>query len=370
VNSAGVGHERWVAIFAGGYGQNGDPDPVEVTGRASVYSSAATEGRAVFIIDIKTGEVLARKKLDSTALDAQTDMSYATPSTPAVLDLNSDGFADVIYVGDLGGQMFKWVISPIGGDPVNGSGGGDDVDQPNWPFKLFFQAPVETISAKDYYQNFFFPPAAALVKGKVWLAWGAGERLNLNYEGDAPGDENNRFYVVNDPDPLELQALPLGTVLETNLIDATSSPGGVSLTSERGFFLKGADGEKFVTNTVIFGGQVISNSFTPTPSVDPCIGRGVGAAYVFDLLTGKGFFTDVSNNPVRTFDLGIGLPTDPKVSASLGNPGSGGGGGGGGPCATGQGNRVYIEKSGAELESFEACDIPSGGQLIYWQEVP
>jgi type IV pilus assembly protein PilY1 len=369
VNDNGVPHERWVAIFASGYDHNGDPNPTAVTGRVSTYSSSATEGRAIFIIDVKTGEVLGRKKLDSFALDGQTAMAYAMPSTPAVLDLNADGFADVIYVGNLGGQMFKWAISALGGDPVNGAGSGDDVDQPNWPFKLFFEAPIAAIGGDDYYQNFYFPPTAALVDGKVWMAWGAGERRDLNYEGDT-GDENNRLYVAFDPDPLEQLAVPLSTLTESDLVDATSSPGGVTLGGARGYYIKGEDGEKFVTNSLVFGGQVIINSFTPTPDVDPCLGRGLGKAYVFDLLTGEGFFVDASNNPERTFDLGMGLPTDPKVSVSLGTPGGGGGGGGGGPCGTGQGNRVYIEKSDAEIQSLEACDIPSGGQLVFWQEVP
>jgi hypothetical protein len=32
-------------------------------------------------------------------------------------------------------------VHDVGGDPINGTGTGDDVNQPNWKFKLFFQAP-------------------------------------------------------------------------------------------------------------------------------------------------------------------------------------------------------------------------------------
>ena len=42
-------------------------------------------------------------------------MCFAIPATPAVFDLDNDGFADVIYVGDLGGNVWKWVIwEPLG----------------------------------------------------------------------------------------------------------------------------------------------------------------------------------------------------------------------------------------------------------------
>ena len=99
---------------------------------------------------------------------------------------------------------------------------------------------------------------------------------------------------------------------------------------------------------------MITASFAPTTSADPCAARGDATAYVFDLLTGRGYFQDVSNNPTRTMDIGVGLPTDPKVSVGPG----------------GKNNRVYIEKSGADLESIEQEDISAGGQLLYWRELP
>jgi Tfp pilus tip-associated adhesin PilY1 len=343
-----------VAIFTAGYDENGDPNPSEVSGRVSVYDPVSTEGRAIFMIDMKTGEVLARKKLDLGASDAQAAMFGAMPSAPAVFDLNNDGFADVIYVGNLIGTMFKWVVKPLGGDPVNGHHSSDDADQPNWAFKRFFQAPWLVDSGGNlYWKNFYFPPAGAMLNGKVWLAFGSGERKDLPYTGDAAIDENNRFYVVSDPDPLE-QGAGLGTVTEADLIDATNSPSGVTISTQRGFFIKGADGEKFVTSTVIFAGKVITASFVPTPSVDPCAARGEATAYVFDLLTGKGYFEDASNNPKRTLDIGVGLPTDPKVSVGPG----------------GKDNRVYIEKSGADLESIGQENVAVSGQLLYWRELP
>ncbi|MHC4507106.1 MAG: pilus assembly protein [Planctomycetota bacterium] len=350
-----IAHERWVAVVTGGYSENGDPNPQEVSGRVNTYDWTAASGRAIFMIDMKTGGVLARKKLNTAAnpaTEAQYHMRAAMPSTPAVFDLNNDGFADVIYVGDLGGTIFKWVVNRLGGDPINGSHASDDIDQPNWTFKRFFLAPVLYDGATLYFQNFFFPPAGAMLGGKVWLAFGAGERVDLAYEGDASLDENNRFYVVSDPDPLELAGL--GTVDEADLMDATNSPSGVTLSTERGFFIKAGDGEKFVTSTVIFAGKVITASFKPTPSADPCAARGEATAYVFDLLTGAGYFRDGSNNPTRTIDIGVGLPTDPKVSVGPG----------------GKNNRVYIEKSGADLESIGQDDVPAGGRLLYWRELP
>jgi type IV pilus assembly protein PilY1 len=302
---------------------------------------------------MKTGKALAIKKFDASATGDEKYMLFAMPSTPAVIDTNSDGYADIVYVGDMGGQVFKWVINGLGGDPINGTGSGDLVSQPNWTFKRFFSGHIEDDSGTYYFQNLFHAPAVAYVGGKLYLAFGAGERINLSYEGDASIDENNRFYVVSDPDPFETSspAVPLAT--ESDLVDATSSPGGVSLTTQRGFYIKAAEGEKFAVNPVIFAGQVVTASFAPTNTGVACTARGNATAYVFDVTNGEGFFEDENGDPMRAISIGVGLPTDPKVSV-----GPGGGD-----------NRVYIEKSGADLESIGVEDVSAGGRLLYWRQV-
>ncbi len=42
------------------------------------------------------------------------EMVYSIPSTPGVVDVDFDGFADVVYVGDAGGQLWKWDVSSVG----------------------------------------------------------------------------------------------------------------------------------------------------------------------------------------------------------------------------------------------------------------
>jgi len=124
-NNGGEGFERWVMVVTGGYAESGDPNHL-------AYSSSATAGRGIFIVDIKTGEVLAQQHFDPTASpgDPRRSMLYAMPSSPAVFDIDQDGYADAIYVGDLGGNVWKWVIRDVGADRVNGTGSPDD--QPKW----------------------------------------------------------------------------------------------------------------------------------------------------------------------------------------------------------------------------------------------
>ena len=120
-------------------------------------------------------------------------MSYSLVSTPAVLDVDADGFADVVYVGDLRRQRLQVGDPPVGEDRANDGSGLRT--QPAWKFQQFFQAPTKTISGStEYYKNIFQPPAAAFVDNKLWISVrhrrARGDRLQM---GDDPtGDENNR----------------------------------------------------------------------------------------------------------------------------------------------------------------------------------
>ena len=347
-DNGGAGYERWVAIMSGGYARESDPND-------AAYDSNAISGRSIVMVDIASGELLAMKRYSNSAPDAQADMDYAVASTPAVVDLNNDGFADIVYVGDTGGQLFKWVINAIGEDRVNDSSPAGTYTQPNWPFKRFFVAPTATDSGTTYYKSFFFPPQLVYVGRTLYLAFGTGERMNVGFMGFNNRDENNRFYSMTDLDPYELAATPYSTLTESALTDLTSNNNSTcSDVSGRGFFIKVADGEKFVTNAEIFQRYVFAGTFTPTTTSDPCTSKGIGKLYAFRVDCGQSIFTDSGGNPTRVYDLGDGLPTDPQVSVGV----------------NGKDNRIYIEKSGADLESIAAPDLDlDDGSLLYWREV-
>jgi type IV pilus assembly protein PilY1 len=342
--NSGYGYERWVVIVSGGYDLTGQPN------EATSYDAAEYKGRSIYMLDAKTGEIIAEKRFDPLESDDTQYMKYAMPSTPAVIDLDSDGFADVVYMGDLGGQMFKWYIKPVGEDRVNDGSGLRT--QPNWPFRRIFTAPMQTLATVDYHKNIFTPPAVSFSGTKLWLAFGTGRRDRVADEGVA-GDltENDRFYVIQDQNPHETAATPPATLDEAMLTDIGSTQGAIALTTP-GYFWIAADGEKFVTSTTIFAGTVIAATFTPDVMGNPCSSRGSGLLYAFHLTTAEGYFKDASGDPIRSLDIGSGMPTDPKTSA--------------GPDGTA--NRVYIEKSDTEMISFEANDINMNNSGLYWRE--
>ncbi len=390
------GYDRWVAIFGAGYHANGDPNGADYKLPSDV--GYTPQGRAIYMVDITTGEVLARKFFDpnAAALASTTspqegiaEFHYAFASGPAVFDLNFDGYADVIYIGDLGGNVWKWVVNPVGDDPINNALGNNDPSQPNWPFRRFFRAgtnlepvlPGEqsggSWSSAVHYQSFFFPPTGALRQGKLMLAFGAGERANP--QGDAAeyadGDitNNNHYYVLRDSGGLEQGSTvhPINDSLDESDLADFDDP--VPLTcsemqaTAEGYYITSRDAEKFVTNSVIFLGTVFTGSFMPPDpaSPDPCAASGDAYLYAFDLDCGVGLFaTDPGGEAdKRRKAIGSGIPTRPRVS--VGDLTQGGGGVGGGLCA----NRVVMITS----DGFISNDCPgtmptSGVNVRSWRE--
>jgi type IV pilus assembly protein PilY1 len=326
-DNAGAGFERWVAIFGGGYDPSSNPND-----KAS-YSALSLAGRALFVVDLQTGEVIAKKEFDasgtaSAATDPSTvaydasnperSMHYAFAATPAVYDLDFDGYADVVYAADLGGQIWKWVIEDIAHDSVNSST--RDYDQnSNWDFSLFFKAPTyyNALTLQRWWKSFFYPPTAVLKNNKLWVAIGSGERANLGWtSSSATTLDNNRFYSVLDNDPLNASSIA-APLVETDLADITSLTGCPVISPSKGFFFVTAEGEKFVTPPETFNYFVLTASYIPTGAATPCTSGGDARIYGFKITCGEGLFTGPSalaSANDRSVDIGSGLPTSPQIT--------------------------------------------------------
>ena len=358
VEIASKAYERWVAIVTAGYDKTSDPnDSVN-------YSATSKAGRGIFVIDLSNGKILGQKLFNAAApaSDPTSQMLYAFASTPAVYDLDGDGFADLVYVGDLGGNVWKWVIADdpahgnYGTDPINSTG---DVNQPNWKFKKFFQATATpssslgvTVGGVTYYKSFFFPPAGTFKNSTLWLSFGSGERANLQRAGDATTDaENNRFYSMTDIDPFERSATVNPVLTEQNLYDATSIGSCPDLSTFRGYMVKTADSEKFVTDIDLFSYYVITSSFTPAASSDPCSSGGTGTLYIFRVYCGEGFFPG-TGPATRQLQMGAGMPTDPRVSVSP------------------NGTRVIVTQQNGRIDNPPGPPQTGNGLgQLYWREM-
>lgn len=374
-DNGGAGYERWVAVVTGGYDPKGDPNSGSYD--ATVAAGTSRAGRAIYVLDAQTGVVLAQKRFDPTKPtgDPEREMVYAIPSTPAVYDLDFDGFADTIYVGDLGGNIWKWVISEVGHD-TDGDATIDD-----WPFRKFFEAPkYPNAASPTRWKSFFFPPGATFKDQTLWIAIGSGERADLKYPGvpdnvDPTELENNRFYAITDPDPYDRQVPLLSLVTEADLTDVTDDDTCPPITNRGYYFRVGVgdfngdgvddEGEKFVTNVAVFAYYVFASTFTPTTSTDPCASGGTATLYVFRIYCGEPYFSTGTAPEKRRLNLGTGMPTDPRISISAGDAG------GNGPCSGGHANKVFIITSDNKVNNDCMPQTPGGGVgVFYWRESP
>lgn len=343
--------EVWVAIVGFGYDATSDPN------HTALYSATSPKGRGIMMIDVESGRPVAVRKYGTSATGDVSTMLYAMPSTPGVLDYDQDGFADVVYIGDLGGNIWKWVIRENGtANPTAGV-----LYQPNWSFRKFFSDDPTRTTSGAHARSFFYAPAATSVNGILHLGLGTGERTDLNCSSTLNGCTLiNRFYVLKDRDiwdsgtlaTTDGRAAPTGELTDVTALEDDCRP-----VEPKGFFFEVADGEKFVTNSEVFNSFFFTSTFTPDLS-NLCEPSGQSTLYGFLAKCGQGFFGPPSTtSPIagtdRSMDLGKGMPTDARLSIA---PGDGG-------------NRLIISKQDGEIINIDSGSSDSEHGTLYWREL-
>jgi type IV pilus assembly protein PilY1 len=97
VNDGGNVIRKNVVIFAGGY------DPLN-----DFSFGTSAMGNAIYIADIETGEMIwsVSGTVGGGTLVAP-DMRYSIPSDVRLIDMDGNGATDRLYVGDMGGQVWR-----------------------------------------------------------------------------------------------------------------------------------------------------------------------------------------------------------------------------------------------------------------------
>jgi Tfp pilus tip-associated adhesin PilY1 len=167
------------------------------------------------------------------------------------------------------------------------------------------------------------------LNGGLVLAFGSGERTDLNYAGDSDKDDENRFWVAWDRVPLGVEPTDPNSGWLT-LGEGHTTVGGVTrglndvsdLTSDTdpdddGYFIKILDGEKFITNPTLFGGILLTVSYVPAIiSAKICEPVGHTNVWVFNLEDAGGLIDETASagNEQRNSYLGPGAPTHPRIT--------------------------------------------------------
>jgi Tfp pilus tip-associated adhesin PilY1 len=277
------------------------------------YSADNSAGNAVLAVNVLTGAVV--KKFTAS-------MGYSVASDIKVVDADHNGFVDKVYVGDLGGQMWRFGrFTDAEGNPLGFPDSDENIS--NWTAQVLFTAPTYTIESTTYTRKFFYPPSVTLEKGYDLLFTGTGDRENAC----DPTTAADRIYGIKD-------SHGTSSLTETDLVDVTDPAAAVpnlnqtdgdvdsNSTYDQGWFIRlvdnsgdseVAEGEKVLGQGVAFYKTYYVTTFTPND--DACVPGGNAKLYAIDYLTGAAVikFTDTDGDGekdlTRSVVLGGGIPS-------------------------------------------------------------
>jgi len=278
----------------------------DVVSAGSTLPSALTSprGSGVYAIEIATlgsgGPSLSNsgtKIWGYTSAD-NSNMRFSIPSEIAALDADNDGYTDTLYVGDSGGQVWRFNVR--------------DTTVGNWSAKLLYDL------SSGAGRKFFYRPSVVAEVGYNMLFMGSGDREHpLNRHGSLV----DRFYALKD----KKSAQPTGVLAESSLTDVTTdqlqaaSGSGVTtavssvlnaLSTSYGWFIQLNDyqhnstsslGEKVLASPTVINKVAYFTTYTPTAGVvtNACtVGNlGTAALYAVDYKTGEAVLDyDRTNN--------------------------------------------------------------------------
>ena len=281
------GQVKNVMIVGGGYDDAQDDRTVRAND---------VVGNAVFMFDADTGSLLWHASNEDADLNLST-MTYSVPGRISVIDRDNDGFADHMYVADMGGQLFRLDIynGESGTNFIKGARiadfGGDTVESNR---KFYYGPDVTEIALGDelYYG----------------IALGSGWRASPL---DTVVEDN--FYMLKDSGVFNRDSSGnytfMTTVYESDMYNATSHALNSSDESERelasqafankaGWYLNlTTSGEKVLSSPLIIDYKVFFTTYVPAVSSTSACAPPTGnsRAYLVSMFNGNAV-TDVNND--------------------------------------------------------------------------
>jgi len=255
-----------VLIFGGGY------DPAQ--DEPSNYKIPASQGNDIYIVNAKTGEFIW------SANDSGFDMKYSIPGNIRVLSLDdkgkerADGLATQFFVGDVGGQVWRFIIE--NGELKNIKSGGEKGSG------VLADLGGTNGNHDENARRFYHAPDVAVAQDKLFANIGSGYRAH-------PLDTvvKDRMYSIH----LDLNLTNSDkTLTEADLSPQVAGKFNGEQTSadikngKSGWFieLQGL-GEKIISTPKTIGGRVIFNTYTPpVASNNPCA-TGISENRTYDL---------------------------------------------------------------------------------------
>jgi len=283
------GTDKWVAFVGAGFDST-----------FANYSGSSKTSEGFFVIDLSNGSKLWEYYNATGSTDDRQYMNFSLPANPTAVDLDNDGYIDRVYIGDVGGQLWKFDVAPTGGATVSGG------LVTNWTGKRLFTAASSQVNppaAGEFYpaQAIFTPPALAYDRNNnLWVFFGTGDRYHPN------NTSSNRVYGIKENTTMTNGS----TLTESSLTNLTSGSGSVT----QGWYIVLNSNEKVLAATDVFNSAVLFTTFTPTTAAVCGSGGGDAKLYAVNMTTGDAAFN---------LSTGATLPSGQAASAAAKSIGTG-----------------------------------------------
>jgi type IV pilus assembly protein PilY1 len=313
-----AGETRNVLIFGGGYDTTQDTVTVR---------TPDVVGRSVYIVDADTGALLWRAGPDAGADLQLTDMQYSIPGRIKPIDVDSNGYVDQLYFGDMGGQLWRLDI--------------EESDTSSNLSSLITGGRIADFAVDNSIpdtRRFYYPPDVALI-----IESGQSPYLSIvaasGYRAH-PLDQNiiDRMYMLRMDDIYNAPS-SYNTITEADLFDTTDNLIGqgtdtqkaaavTNLSAAEGWYITFDEldgsliGEKALAEPLILGGVALVTTYIPedlTPNANSCVPKeGTGTLYFVNVTDGTPTFNiagtvDKTREDRKTYLKRGGIPPSPSV---------------------------------------------------------
>jgi len=281
--------EKWVGFVGAGYSGS------DCSGGGGCGAGCDCRGKGFFVIDLSNGQIL----WSYTYANNTAKMIYGIPAAPAIVDTDNDGFIDTVYVGDMGGNVWRYKFCTAIMSALPGGCSTSD-----WSGRLFFDGSTVDPAWRPIYT---IPSVARDGAGNLWVLWGSGNKAD-----PASTAGRGRLFALKDNDRTT-------TWFISNMDDISSAGSTYDQTTSlnKGFYISlSGTGEKVLADSALFGGVVYFTSYSPISS-SPCAQSGNAYLYAINFPYGSGAFSGGS----RSMSIGVGIASAPVISVKP--PGSG-----------------------------------------------
>jgi type IV pilus assembly protein PilY1 len=285
----------------------------------------STSGKAVlYVFNLTTGQLI--KKLD-TQISGDNGLA-----SPGVFDQDNDGDIDVIYAGDLKGNIWKFDVG--------------DADATNWDIAFDTNGTPEPFFTAKNSSNIAQPITAQISiavndqtndinVGKRFVFFGTGSYIQA---GDPNSSEIQSWYglidegtQISDRTTLAQRAILSEGTFGGSLVRTFDEASENDMNGKSGWYIdfNTQAGERIITSSKIynlFKPVLIASSIIPIVN-DPCVPGGKGFINTIDPFTGARLGTgiiDVNNNSsfdddkyddifISSIDVNVAMPSEPVL---------------------------------------------------------